>query len=68
MQITFESRFFAFCLRTSQTYVPQQDEKVLPPALNMQIGKYLWSTKKGWRSMKTEFQNDAKQNSENSSA
>ena len=60
MQITFESKFFAFCLRTSQTYAPHQDESILPPALNMQIGKYLWSNKKGWRSMKTEFQNSLK--------
>ena len=64
MQLTFESRFFAFCLRTSQTYMPHQDECILPPALNMQIGKYLWSTKKGWRSIKTEFQDSSEENAE----
>lgn len=61
MQLSLESRWLSFCIRTSDEYVPQQEEGILPPAANFRFGKWLWSSKKGFRSMKTEFENSFKE-------
>lgn len=61
MQLSLESKWLSFCIRTSEEYVMQQEERILPPAANFKIWKWLWSNKKGWRSLKTEFESSFKE-------
>lgn len=61
MQLSLESKWLSFCIRTSEEYVMRQEECILPPAANFRFGKWLWSNKKGWRSLETEFQDSFKE-------
>jgi len=48
----FNSAWLGICVRTERTYSVVH-ECFLPPAVNVRMGKRLWSTGKGWRKLGT---------------
>ena len=48
MELVFSSSWFEFCIRTKQKYSAMH-QCFLPPAVNVRMGKRIWSTGNGYR-------------------
>lgn len=50
MELMFSSNWFEFCIRTNRKYSVVH-ERFLSPAINVRMGRRIWSTGNGWRKL-----------------